>query len=105
MSASAMTSTTAMAIFRRRSPGSPSALKSAVAASVNAVKLTTSPATITRGRLAEPLVLPAKMIGRTGRTHGEIAVTMPATNAMPMRVAMRGAVPERCPPPVSPQRW
>jgi hypothetical protein len=49
---------------------------------VNAVKLATSPATIATGLRPPPVALPANTIGRTGRTHGEIAVTIPATNAI-----------------------
>ena len=74
-----------IAMLRRRSSGSPRADRSAVAASVKAVKLATSPATIAKGRRGPPEALPAKTIGRTGRTHGLIAVTMPATKAMPTR--------------------
>ena len=34
----------------------------------------------------EPVALPAKITGSTGNTHGEMAVTRPATNAMPISV-------------------
>jgi hypothetical protein len=73
-----------MATFRRRSSGRPSAERSAVATRVKSVKLQTSPATIAYGRRRSPVAPPAKTMGSTGRTQGEIAVTMPATNATPM---------------------
>ena len=76
--------TTPIATLRRRSSGSPSAERSAVATSVKSVKLQTSPATIAYGRLLSSLAPPANTIGSTGRTQGESAVTMPATNATPM---------------------
>ena len=34
-----------------------------------------------------PEAPPARRIGRTGRTHGEIAVTIPATKAIPSRTS------------------
>ena len=40
------------------------------------------------GLRRDPLALPAKMIGSTGRMQGEMAVTRPATNAMPISVAI-----------------
>ncbi len=40
------------------------------------------------GLRRDPLALPAKMIGGTGRMHGEMAVTRPATNAMLISVAI-----------------
>ena len=61
-----------------------------MAARVNAVKLTTSPATIANGRRSPPAAPPAKTIGSTGSTHGLIAVTIPATKAIPTRTATAG---------------
>ena len=83
--------TIAIAICRRRSWGSRSAERSAVAARVKAVKLATRPATMAYGRRASPLALPAKTIGSTGRTQGEIAVTIPATNAIATRTSTSSA--------------
>ena len=47
----------------------------------NSVKLATRPAMIRSGR--RPLAPPASTIGRTGRTHGDSAVTSPATKPTP----------------------
>ena len=77
-----------MAIVRSRSSGSPRALSSAAPASVNVVNETTRPATMAYGRRRSVLVaLPARRIGSTGRTHGEIAVMTPARNATTRRTS------------------
>ncbi len=72
-------------MFRSRSSGRWSAESSAVAVSVKIVKLTTSPATIAYGCRSFPVVPPARITGSTGSTHGESAVTIPATNATARR--------------------
>ena len=59
-------------------------------ARVNSVKVVTRPATIAYGRRrVVELVPPARMIGKTGRTHGVNAVITPAKNAIGIRIAMR----------------
>ncbi len=72
-------------MFRSRSSGRPSAERSAVAASVNAVNETTRPAITAYGRRLPPPLPPASTTGSTGSTHGESAVTIPATNATAIR--------------------
>ena len=76
---------------RSRSSGRPSRLRSQTPNSVNAEKLTTRPATIANGFLRPPVAPPAKMIGRTGSTHGEMAVMNPAARPMPIRTSMVSA--------------
>ena len=84
--------TTAIARFRRRSSGRPRAERSAAAVSVKTVKLTTSPAMMANGLRGPPVAPPASTIGSTGRTHGETAVTIPATKATPRS----SSILERC---------
>ena len=50
------------------------------------VKLTTMPVTIASGR--RPVAPPARTIGSTGSTHGESAVTIPATNPIAIRISI-----------------
>src|SRR5215210_3171912 len=78
----ASTSRSAIARSRRKSSGSPSASRSDAPATVKTVKLPTSPAMIPYG--LRPDAPPARRIGSTGRTHGEIAVIRPASTAIPM---------------------
>jgi hypothetical protein len=52
---------------------------------VKTEKLATSPAMIAYGRRPLPVAPPARTIGSTGRTQGEIAVMMPARKAIPSR--------------------
>ena len=81
-SVAATTKSSAIAMSRSVSCGSPSAESSADADSVNTVKLTSSPATIAYGRRVPPAAPPASTIGSTGNTHGDTAVITPATNPM-----------------------
>ena len=83
----ASTNSAAIARLRSRSSGSPSAERIDAAASVNSVKLATSPAMIANGRRAVPLAPPASTIGSTGRMHGDTAVMTPARNPMPSRTS------------------
>ena len=82
-SVAAVTNSNTIARLRRKSCGSPSCERSHDAKSVKTVKLTTTPATMRSG--FRPEAPPARRIGSTGSTHGEIAVTMPATKPMPRR--------------------
>ena len=70
-SVAATTNRSAIATFRRRSCGSPSAESNAAAVSVNSVKLATSPAMIANGRPRPPVAPPARMTGSTGSTQGD----------------------------------
>jgi hypothetical protein len=81
----------AIATFRSRSSGSPSFFSSQTPKSVNAVKLTISPAMIANGLRRLPVAPPAKMIGRTGSTHGEIAVMKPAARPMPISTSIQAS--------------
>ena len=76
---------------RERCAGSPAAGRAgrgaSVANSVKTLKLATSPAMIRSG--LRPEAPPASRIGSTGRTHGEIAVTTPATKPMARRMSIR----------------
>src|SRR4051794_36207851 len=82
-SVAATTKSSASARFRSRSFGSPRRSRTHVAKSVKLVNPTTSPATIRSG--LRPLAPPASRIGRTGSTHGEIAVTIPARRPIQIR--------------------
>ncbi len=81
----------AIARFRRKSSGSPSFFSSQTPKSVNAVKLTISPAMIANGFRRLPVAPPAKMIGSTGSTHGEMAVMNPAARPIPIRTSICGS--------------
>jgi hypothetical protein len=56
---------------------------------VKALKLAISPAMIAYGRRPPPVAPPAKRMGSTGRTQGEIAVTKPAANPTRSRTITR----------------
>jgi glutaredoxin len=73
--------------LRSRLCGSPSAFSSQAAKSVKKVKLSTRPAMIRSG--LRPVAPPASRTGSTGSTHGEIAVTSPASRPMPSRTSTR----------------
>src|SRR5262249_37418355 len=88
-SVAATTKSSASAASRRRSCGRPSRSSSHAPRSRTNEKLATSPPTIARGRRRPPLAEPARRIGSTGSTHGEIAVTTPATNPIPSRTSIR----------------
>jgi hypothetical protein len=78
-----------MARSRSTSSGRPRALRSAAPASVKAVNEITRPVTIAYGRSRfVVVVLPARRIGSTGSTQGEIAVMIPARKAMPRRTSI-----------------
>jgi hypothetical protein len=47
------------------------------------------PAMIANGFLRPPVAPPAKTIGSTGSTHGEMAVMNPAARPIPIRTSMR----------------
>src|SRR5690348_519527 len=79
--------------LRRKSCGRWSWRSSHVAISVKVAKLTTSPAMIAYGLRRPPVAPPAKRIGSTGNTHGEIAVTMPAAKAIGSRMRKRPSMP------------
>ena len=84
-------------MFRSRSSGNPSAMRSAEAESVKTVKLRTSPATIAYGRRPPPDAPPARTIGSTGSTHGETAVITPAKKLIPSRRITSGLLRVRRP--------
>ena len=86
----ARTKSITIASVRRRSSGSPSALRSAAPASVKVVNETTRPAMIAYGRQRLSLAaLPASRSGSTGSTQGESAVMTPARKAIPRRTSTR----------------
>ena len=70
------------------SSGRPSRRRSQTPNSVKAVKLAMSPAMIANGLRRPPVAPPAKTIGRTGSTHGEIAVMKPAARPIPIRTSI-----------------
>src|SRR5919109_2339919 len=70
-----------IARFLSMSCGSPSESSSDDPMTVKTLKLPTSPRMIPYGR--RPEAPPASRMGRTGRTHGEIAVISPARKAIP----------------------
>jgi hypothetical protein len=67
-----------MAMDRRTVADMPIAWTRVVRVRVKKVKLTISPRTTPRGRRRPFEVEDARMIGRTGRTHGEMIVQKPA---------------------------
>src|SRR5262249_38399009 len=66
---------------RSRSFGSPSASRIQLAKRIETKKQVASPAMIAYGRRRLPPTPLPSTIGRTGKTHGEIAVISPATKA------------------------
>ena len=84
----ASTKSSAIAMLRSTSCGSPSAERIDAAASVKRVKLATRPAMIANGRRPEPLAPPASTIGSTGRMHGDTAVITPARKPIPSRTTI-----------------
>jgi len=66
---------------------SPIASRAAVSARVKATNETTKPTAMPVTRRAPPPAEPASTTGTAGRTHGESAVTTPATNATTIRRA------------------
>ena len=55
---------------------------------IETTNVVSRPAMIANGRRRPPLAPPARTMGRTGSTHGEIAVITPARNAIPSRTSI-----------------
>ena len=81
---------TAIASVRVIPSASPTPSMTVASATIAIVKVTASPSTIPTGRRRRPpTALADSSAGRTGSTHGVIAVPAPATSAKPIRTTMR----------------
>src|SRR5436305_2772777 len=88
-------SSTRIASVRRKPPASPTPWTTEATPTTVRVNVVTSPTTTPSGRRRPPVAPAESSAGRTGRTHGDIAVPAPATSANPTRMITRHSVPAR----------